>query len=637
MAAAGTYEALRHYFGLTHFRPGQESLIDAILSGRDALGVMPTGGGKSLCYQIPALLLPGLTLVISPLISLMKDQVAALTQAGVPAAFLNSSLTAPQMAQVYDQVRAGRYKLLYVAPERLDTPGFQALTRQTPIPLVAVDEAHCISQWGQDFRPTYLRIAAFVGALPHRPVVAAFTATATAEVRADILRLLEMRDPLCLVTGFDRPNLYFDVRRPKDKPAALLALVCSQRGKSGIIYCATRAGVESVCAALCRAGVPATRYHAGLDEAERRRNQEDFQYDRAPVMVATNAFGMGIDKSNVSFVIHYNLPKSPEAYYQEAGRAGRDGEAAQCILLYSPADVQTAKFLIENQTNEELTPQERAQVRQQDLARLEAMVGYCRTTKCLRGYLLDYFGQAHAPTCSNCGNCAATYRTEDITRPAQMLLSCVLRVKEKLNYYVGQTLIIDVLRGAKSRRVRDLGLDELSTYGLMKGLPAEQLRRYIEFLEEEGYLRVNPLHTTLEPTARAAQVLFHDQQVLLPVRQDQPAPPASHRSKTSLPHTPAPAAPTKPEPDSDSDSLLATLKALRTDLATREKLPAYLIFSNATLVDMASKAPRTLGEFLQVSGVGQVKAERYSVPFLTAIARYQSTHPDAMRENKKPS
>ena len=357
------YEALKYYFGHSQFRQGQEALIDAILSGRDVLGIMPTGGGKSLCYQIPALVFDGVTLVISPLISLMKDQVAALSEAGIQAAYLNSTLTVQQMELVYQRARAGAYQLLYVAPERLDTAEFSALMAEISVPLVAVDEAHCISQWGQDFRPSYLSIAAFVQRLPRHPVVAAFTATATGEVQEDIVRRLELREPLRIVTGFDRPNLFFDVRRPKQKTPVLLRLIQERQDKSGIVYCATRSAVERLCKNLCAKGIAATRYHAGLDEEERRQNQDDFQFDRKTVMVATNAFGMGIDKSNVGFVIHYHMPKSLEAYYQEAGRAGRDGEPADCILLYSNGDVETAKYLIENSGNDLLTQEEQDHIR----------------------------------------------------------------------------------------------------------------------------------------------------------------------------------------------------------------------------------------------------------------------------------
>ena len=607
------HSLLKQYFGHTAFRQGQAELIDAILAGRDTVGIMPTGGGKSLCYQIPALLLPGVTLVISPLISLMKDQVTALKKAGIRAAFLNSSLSPEQIRLVYGNVRKGAYKLLYIAPERLEAEGFSSLARELPISLVAVDEAHCISQWGQDFRPSYLKISDFLALLPRRPVVGAFTATATAQVQRDIIRMLRLRDPFCTVTGFDRPNLFFDVQRPKNKTSALLALIRERKGKSGIVYCATRAGVERVCQALCGKGIPATRYHAGLEEAERRTNQDDFQFDRKSVMVATNAFGMGIDKSNVSFVIHYNMPKSLEAYYQEAGRAGRDGEPADCILLYSAGDVKTAKFLIQNGGNENLDEPEQSLVRQRDYERLKAMTGYCKTTRCLRGAILDYFGQQHGETCGNCGNCKSSFHAQDITIPAQMILSCVLRIKERLGYYVGKALIVQTLRGSRDQRVLALGLDELSTYGLMNRLPAAQVRAYLDFLESEGYVRTNPLHSTLEPSPAAASVLFHGEQVTMPVRSD-PTPKRAEKGRRKKSSVPAAA---------QAEDLLAALKAVRTAIAQEENVPAYIVFSNAALTDMAAKAPRTRAEFLEVSGVGEVKAERYADRFLAAIAAYE--------------
>lgn len=607
---------LKQYFGHTAFRQGQRELIDAVLSGRDALGVMPTGGGKSLCYQIPALLLPGVTLVISPLISLMKDQVSALTGAGVGAAFINSSLSVDELRFVYRGARAGAYKLLYVAPERLEAESFLSLAQELRIPLVAVDEAHCISQWGQDFRPSYLKIADFLACLPQRPTVAAFTATATAEVQQDIARLLALRSPMCTVTGFDRPNLFFDVRSPQSKSSALLSLIRQRAGKSGIVYCATRTSVERLCAMLVQQGIPATRYHAGLEEDERRANQDDFQFDRKTVMVATNAFGMGIDKSNVSFVIHYNMPKSLEAYYQEAGRAGRDGEAAECILLYSPGDIHTARFLLANGENGTLDEAERRLLQQAERQRLDAMIAYCKTTRCLRGAILDYFGQAHAEACGNCGNCKGEYHHEDITTPAQMILSCVVRVKRLLGYYVGKTLIVKTLCGAKEPRVLELGLDTLSTYGLMEHQKAAQVRAWIDFLETEEYLWTNPLHTTLEPTQAASDVLFHGRQVSMPVRVDRlPAGTEKGRRKSRNTNTPEAAF-------AGADDLLAALKAVRTKLAGEENVPAYIVFSNASLADMAQKAPRTMDEFLQVSGVGEYKAAKYGKVFLAAIERH---------------
>ena len=589
--------ALKQYFGHEGFRPGQGELVEGILQGRDVLGVMPTGGGKSVCYQLPALLLPGVTLVVSPLISLMKDQVMALTEAGVKAAFVNSSLTGEQMRAVYRRAWAGEFKLIYVAPERLAAEGFLNMARSLDISLVAVDEAHCVSQWGQDFRPSYLKIPEFLEQLPRRPRLAAFTATATGQVREDIVRLLGLQDPLTLVTGYDRPNLYFEVYRPRSKSAALRDLLSQRVGKSGIVYCATRSAVEKVCEELRDRGLPATRYHAGLEEDERRRNQDDFRFDRCPIMVATNAFGMGIDKSNVSFVIHYNMPKSLEAYYQEAGRAGRDGERAECILLYSAKDIETAKFLIENgHTNEELSEAEQEEALRRDYRRLEAMIGYCKTTGCLRGCILDYFGQEHAEACGDCGNCRADYVVTDITRQAQMVLSCVVRVNDRLGYSVGAGLITQVLKGGRAKRVLELGLDGLSTYGLMRELSTAQIGGYIDFLKDKGYLEKDPDHGALRLTQASGDILFRGKSLEMPARS---APAEEARQAES--------------------GLLQSLKDLRYRLAQKEGVPPFMIFSNATLTDMALKRPRSLADFLRVSGVGEVKARKYGTAFLLAI------------------
>ena len=417
-------ETLRKYFGHEAFRPGQEVMVNALTHHRDALGVMPTGAGKSMCYQVPALMLPGVAIVISPLISLMADQVAALKSAGVPAAYLNSSLTPRQMDLAMQRARQGAYKIIYVAPERLETPSFQAMAQSMPISLLAVDEAHCVSQWGQDFRPVYLRIADFVDSLPTRPVMGAFTATATERVRQDIIRLLRLQNPETVTTGFDRPNLYFEVIRPKNRDAALMDILRRKRGESGIVYCATRKAVEQVCDKLIRAGIDATRYHAGLSDEERKENQEKFQYDTCPVMVATNAFGMGIDKSNVRFVIHYQMPRSMEVYYQEAGRAGRDGEAAECILLYNGSDIFTAKWMIEHtEPNENMTAAEQSAVRYQDMNRLNRMVDYCTKPGCLRAFILRYFGENTAQDCGHCSACCgARYgEAEEVTPKRQRI------------------------------------------------------------------------------------------------------------------------------------------------------------------------------------------------------------------------
>ena len=602
------HQVLEHYFGYSQFRPGQEELIDGVLAGRDVFGIMPTGGGKSMCYQIPALMLPGITLVVSPLISLMRDQVLALKAAGVPAAYINSTLNAAQMQAVYRNLLAGKYKIVYIAPERLDYGGFGSVAERLNISFIAVDEAHCISQWGQDFRPSYLRILNFIENLPRRPRVGAFTATATKQVREDVERILNLRDPVRTVTGFDRPNLFFEVIKPEDKEDELLLQLAGKKRKSGIIYCATRKKVESVCEFLREHGYAATRYHAGLTEEERSENQEDFLYDRKTIMVATNAFGMGIDKSNVSFVIHYNMPKSIEAYYQEAGRAGRDGTDADCVLLFSNGDVNTARFLINNSSeNEEMDEAQREMVRQQDFVRLEAMTGYCKTSQCLRGYILEYFSQKHPEVCGNCGTCRGDFESRDITREAQMILSCIKRIYDKLGYYVGLTLITRVLQGSREKRVLELGLQELSTYGLLKSTGSTEIRTMIDHLEMGGYLQMDQELQTLQLTAQAGQVLYHGKQVQILVRKE---------PEEKLP-------PTMKKLLGQEAELLDVLKELRASLAREAGIPAYVIFSNATLTDMAKKQPKSMSEFRKVSGVGEIKAAWYGTAFLKRIQKFK--------------
>ena len=602
-------ELLQRVFGYEDFRSGQETLIDGVLSGRDVFGIMPTGGGKSMCYQLPGLMLPGITLVISPLISLMRDQVLALKAAGVPAAYINSTLNGAQMQAVYRNLRAGQYKIVYVAPERLDYPGFGSLSEKLNISFVAVDEAHCISQWGQDFRPSYLRILQYVEALPRRPVLGAFTATATAEVQKDILRILKLKNPVQIVTGFDRPNLYFDVLHPENgKDKELLRLLSARKRKSGIIYCATRKKVESVCELLQSHGYSATRYHAGLEEQERSANQEDFLYDRKSIMVATNAFGMGIDKSNVSFVIHYNMPKSIEAYYQEAGRAGRDGSEADCILLYSGADVHTARFLINNASeNEELDPQQREQVYQMELKRLEAMTGYCKTKTCLRGYILEYFGQKHPELCGYCGSCVGEYETLDITKEAQMILSCIKRIQDKLGYGLGINLIGNILRGSKNKRVLELGLDTLTTYGLLKDRGRSEIHAMIDHLEAEGYLSTDQEFQTISLNPLSAQVLYQGKTVQMLVEKEKEEPQTTSEIRNL---------------SSSQAELYDILRELRGVLAKEAGVPAYVVFSNATLADMARKKPQTMSAFKKVSGVGEIKAAWYGTAFLKQIQKY---------------
>ena len=616
-------EALKKYFGHSAFREGQEGLIDAVLSGRDAMGVMPTGAGKSVCYQLPAMLLPGTTLVISPLISLMKDQVEALAQAGIPAAYINSSLTAAQYRDTLGMARLGCYKLIYVAPERLDTDGFLDFAACADISFVAVDEAHCVSQWGQDFRPSYLRIAGFIRSLEHRPAVGAFTATATEEVRRDIVELLELNDPAVTITSFDRANLYFDVvqcRGNRAKLDVLDVLLRERSDRSGIIYCSTRKTVESLCERLRGMGIRATRYHAGLPDEERRANQDDFIYDRARIMVATNAFGMGIDKSNVSFVIHFNMPKNLESYYQEAGRAGRDGSPADCILLYSASDFMTAKYFINGDSeNGELSEEERELVRGRDLLRLQRMSDYCRTKGCFRRYILGYFGEGAPESCGCCGNCCVRDGVQlvrqDITIPAQKILSCVTRVTRRYDYDFGVTTYVRMLTGSRDKRLLALGMDQVRTYGIMKDDGRRRVREYMEYLIEKGYLAVSDDELRLVTlTDRAAEILFHGEKLTMPVRVPVGQPEEEGRAKGRRSRGSAPSA--------ADMGLFEELKALRAHLARMAGVPAYVVFTNAALMDMASKKPLNMNDFMEVSGVGEAKAERYGEKFVAAVRKW---------------
>lgn len=604
---------LREYFGHTEFRNGQEELIDNISAGRDVLGVMPTGAGKSICYQVPALMMNGVTLVVSPLISLMADQVAALVGAGVKAAYINSSLTYPQYREVLRRAREGRYKIIYVAPERLLTEEFLSLSAELEISMLTVDEAHCVSQWGQDFRPSYLKIAEYVKTLSRRPVVSAFTATATGEVRGDIVQMLGLNDPFVITTGFDRKNLYFGVLRPSDKFSELTKIICRNGDRTGIVYCLTRKTVEEVCEKLCAAGVAATRYHAGLSDAERRANQEDFICDRKTVMVATNAFGMGIDKSNVSYVVHYNMPKNIEGYYQEAGRAGRDGEPAECILLYSGQDVRTNRFLIENcsDDNPEMTEEMRAEVRERDLQRLKEMTFYSTASGCLREFILRYFGERSPSYCGNCSNCSANFETVDITVEAQKIVSCVYRVNASGRSF-GRSMIADILNGSKRERVISLGFDRLSTYGIMSDMTQKRIIKMIDFLIENGWLTLDgDEYAVVKTTSKSAEIVRDRVTVEMKLEKEAPA----VERKIVIDH-------------GVNEGLFGELRKLRSEFAAAEKVPAYIIFSDAALKDMCRKLPVTEEEFLTVSGVGNKKAERYGEVFCTFIEQYAAEHPE---------
>lgn len=604
------YDVLKHYFGYSEFRAGQESLIDAITCGRDVLGIMPTGGGKSLCYQIPALMFRGITFVVSPLISLMKDQVMALKSANVPAAYINSSLTYNQLLKVYDNLRAGMYKIVYIAPERLEAEGFRDLASGLDIAMIAVDEAHCVSQWGNDFRPSYLKIARFISSLPRRPVVAAFTATATELVRDDITEKLALCAPFRIVTGFDRPNLNFEVHSPRGKKDALIDLIRQRHDKSGIVYCQTRRNVEKICDLLNENGFAATRYHAGLDDGERVRNQEDFVYDRKNIMVATNAFGMGIDKSNVSYVIHFNMPMSLEAYYQEAGRAGRDGAPADCILLYSPSDIQTAKMLLENSDIPEDADEEFVELqRSLDYERLERMIAYCKHTGCLRGNILDYFGEEHGEECGNCLNCRTTFIERDVTTEAKKILSCIKRAKDKLGFSVGMALIVRTLHGSRDKRIGELGLDRISTYGIM----AEESRSFINDVVNHlctlGYIGKNTEYGSIFMTELANDILFGGVTVTMKFKEERRVPKSDKSASVS-------------EKTVTDSGLYEHLRKLRMEIANEQGVPAYIVFTNATLADMAAKKPLDMQEFLCVSGVGEQKARAYGARFIRAIGEY---------------
>jgi ATP-dependent DNA helicase RecQ len=616
---------LKNRFGYAGFRPGQEAVIDALLSGKDTLAVMPTGAGKSLCYQLPALMLDGLTVVVSPLISLMKDQVDALEDAGIPAAYLNSSLTQGEYNSTASRAAEGKIKILYIAPERLQRGLPAPLAAAQNISMVVIDEAHCISQWGHDFRPSYLCITGFISQMPERPITAAFTATATGKVREDIIRILDLKDPFTLVTGFNRENLYFGVRRPgspREKFQTLLEIMGERPGKSGIIYCATRKTVEELSYTLDSRGIPAARYHAGLDDAERYKNQDDFIYDRKTVMVATNAFGMGIDKSNVSFVIHYNMPKNIESYYQEAGRAGRDGEKADCVLLYSPQDVHLNRFLITNSRDEE-TERDEALI-EHNLGLLKEMTFYATSQDCLRSRLLSYFGESAPNYCGNCSNCDTEFEETDITVPAQKILSCVYRIEERHRRF-GKTTVIEILRGSKSKKIKETGLDRLSTYGIMADTDARRIRVILDYLADEGYLGVTGDEYPVVFLAPRSREIFREKKtvkMMLPGETKAPGRPFLPGSAPSA----AADAGTRYRGAADNDSLdealFARLRELRTEFARKTHVPPYIVFSDAALRDMCRKRPLSREAFLAVSGAGEAKLEKYGAAFMEAIREH---------------
>ena len=639
-------EALTRYFGYDSFRPGQQGIVEALLAGRDVLGVMPTGAGKSVCYQIPAALSPGATLVISPLISLMRDQVDALNDLGMPAAFINTTQTPDEQAMVFAQAAAGQIKLLYVAPERLETGRFRDFAARTPISLIAVDEAHCVSQWGQDFRSSYLGIGDFIAGLPQRPPVGAFTATATERVRRDIVGLLGLRNPAVTVTGFDRPNLYFDVVKleTKYKAAWVARYVADHPDESGIVYCATRKTTEALTDTLNQMGHPAVAYHGGMSPDAREAAQRDFITDKVPVVVATNAFGMGIDKSNVRYVIHHNLPESIEAYYQEAGRAGRDGEPSRCTLLWNESDIVTRRRLLDNDyENERLTPEEQEIVRQSKRRLLDGMVGYCRTTDCLHRYMTRYFGQELSPNagsaagediaadssqsgrCGACSNCESTFETIDVTRVAQAISRCVHDVGQR----VGSGKIVKILRGSRAQDLAWLNPERMPTFGMLKDVNEARVRDVLSQMATDGYLSIAEGRMPIVMFgARAAETAAPDFHYEIKRVERKSAAAGSGRSggvadTADSANVPGDALGSY-IPDDDEESLFQKLRELRRTIAQEIGKPPYIVFSDKTLRDMARIKPITNAQFLAVNGVGQHKLDLYGKRFMEAVASFNA-------------
>lgn len=602
-------EALKAVFGYDSFRPGQESVINAVLEGRDILAVMPTGAGKSLCYQVPAMLLSGITLVISPLISLMQDQVKALNEAGVDAAFINSSLSEKELNDTFKNAYKGHYKIIYVAPERLMSEGFISLAKSIEISMITVDEAHCISQWGQDFRPSYMDIAEFINILGKRPIISAFTATATQNVREDIICSLGLSDPYFLVTGFDRENLFFQVDKPQNKDRFILDYIERHRGESGIIYCATRKNVESLYTLLRKQNISVAKYHAGMSNEERKQMQDDFVFDYTSIVIATNAFGMGIDKSNVRFVIHYNMPSSMENYYQEAGRAGRDGLNSECILLFSPKDIIISRFLLEHKDFSDIDPIDAMTIRERDIKRLQIMEGYCYTTECLRNYILKYFGEDPKKPCDDCGNCLHQFETLDMTDEAKKIINCIYESRGRY----GKNIIMDTVLGAKTARLAEIGANEYKSYGVLESSNKNLLRRLIEELLLEGYITTGEYQvlklgdiSRLKNTETKVMVKITDEDKMAK-RKEKPK--KNKKGMDSL--------------NSTGFKLFDKLKELRLEIARAEKIPPYIVFNDKTLIDMCAKMPTTKSDMLNVSGVGENKYGKYGERFIEVIKGFQ--------------
>ena len=621
-------QILKTYFGYDSFREGQGEIIDTILSGRDALAIMPTGAGKSLCYQVPALLLPGITLVVSPLISLMQDQVKSLNEAGIHAAYINSSLTEGQINKALSFAARGVYKIIYVAPERLETASFLSFALHTPISMVTVDEAHCISQWGQDFRPSYLKIIDFVEQLPGNPIISAFTATATEVVKNDIARILKLKNPNVVVTGFDRENLYYQVEHltGKQKDIFIQNYIETHPNESGIIYCATRKNVDTLYEKLLKQGVSVTRYHAGMSNDIRKKSQDDFIYDRAQVVIATNAFGMGIDKSNVRFVIHYNMPQSMENYYQEAGRAGRDGEPAKCILLFSTQDVMISKLLLGSKDFEGMDFQEIEQVKHQDSRRLQLMEGYCMTTSCLRNYILKYFGETTHQPCDNCGNCHQEFEELDMTLDAKWVVGCITEMRGRY----GQALVIGTLLGSKKARLKDIGATSYNCYGQLENRTEADLRLLISQMIRMGYITQTEGEYSVLKAGNIADLQNKNTKIIIKKFKEKEKISTTQNHKTPFKKDSFSASTESSSTDSTAtnsshnSALFEALRQLRLQIAKEESVPPYIVFTDRTLIDMCSKLPQNEDEMLNVSGVGQNKLKKYGQRFLQEISAFQS-------------
>ena len=607
-------EVLKALFGYDSFRAGQKEVIDSILAGRDAFAVMPTGAGKSVCYQVPAMLLSGITIVISPLISLMQDQVKSLNEAGVSAAFINSSLSEHAYFETVRKARQGVYKIIYVAPERLVTEGFLDLAENVKISMVTVDEAHCISQWGQDFRPSYMKIVEFVKMLKERPVISAFTATATETVREDIICTLGLQNPYFLVTGFDRENLFFQVDKPKNKEQYILDYISEHSGESGIIYCSTRKNVESVYDLLSSKGISVGKYHAGMSTTERKKMQDDFVFDYTSIVVATNAFGMGIDKSNVRFVIHYNMPQSMENYYQEAGRAGRDGLDSKCILLFSPQDIVINRGLLEHKEMPELDFADRQTVRERDMQRLQSMEGYCYTTECLRNYILKYFGENPKKPCEDCGNCLREFETLDMTDAAKKIINCVYEARGRY----GKIIIMDTVLGAKTARLEEVGAIHYKSYGVLSDANKKLLRRLIEQMILEKYLVVGNYQVI--KMGDISPLKDPETKVLVKITDEDKLPAKPEKAKKKSKGTES--------LTSAGYRLFDKLRALRLEIARKENMPPYIVFNDKTLIDMAVRVPSSRQEMLAVSGVGEHKYMKYGERFLAEIEAFVETCPE---------